>query len=105
MPARLLSLLGAAALIAICGLAALTGAGCRQRNAPQVSYTYHKAAVTDQQLTYDEQTLKDTSGVSNVITHNSDKSGATIELYLDADNQSPGRDKAAQLGYTVVKTN
>ncbi len=105
MPARLLSVLGAATLIVICGLAALTGTGCRQRNAPQVSYTYHKAAATDQQLTYDEQTLRDTSGVANVISHNSDKSGATIELYLDAGNQSPGRDKAAQLGYTVIKTN
>lgn len=105
MPASLIRLLGSAAVIAVCCLAALTGAGCRQRNAPQVTYTFHKANVSDQQLNDDERALRDTSGVANVISHNNDKSGATLEVYLDTDNQGPGRDKAAALGYTAIKTN
>ncbi len=80
-------------------LSVLAGCGA----ARTVSYTYTKPNAAEAALVRDEQDLRHTSGVENVITRIDSSNTATIVLYLNEDDLQPGQQKILELGYQRVR--
>lgn len=66
-------------------------------------FTYAKPGVKEDAFNQDVKTLAGTSGVTRVITRLDSQGNATLELYVDEDDQLPGQEKAAELGYQRVR--
>lgn len=80
-------------------LAALALAGCTRSQV----YTYAKPAVKEDSFNHDVAALKATSGVTGVIPRLDGQGNASLEIYVDEDNQLPGQQKAGELGYQRVR--
>jgi hypothetical protein len=81
-------------------IAALALVGCETRT---VSYTFEKSGLSQFDMIRDEEKIRDTSGVENVITNVDSKGNATVQLYLDEENKTPGLKKMVdELGYRMV---
>jgi hypothetical protein len=75
--------------------------GCREVRT--VSYTYTKPNYSQNQLLDDEQALKRTTGVRQVIPKIDDKNTARIEIILDEQNKAPGLRLIQDLGYQQAR--
>lgn len=68
-----------------------------------VSYTFHKSGVTQLDLIKDEEKIKDTSGVENVISSIDSLGNASVIVYLDEENKTPALKRMVdKLGYQMV---
>jgi hypothetical protein len=82
------------------GCAFLALAACSSR---AVVYTLTKPNVSQAQEIQDEQLLRGTSGVRNVLPRHDSANTVTLELYLDQDNAVKGLQVATDLGYQRVR--
>ena len=86
--------------VLLCVLAGLVGCGARPLT---VSFTYIKEHVSQSQLLDDENTLKRTNGVKQVLPHLDDKDTARIELIVDEKHKTAGLQPIQDLGYLQVR--
>jgi len=84
----------------LCTLA-LFLAGCGEVRT--VSYTFHKSGVTQLDIIKDEEKIRDVSGVENAITTVDSLGNATVTVYLDEEEKTPGlKYMVDKLGYQMV---
>lgn len=69
----------------------------------KVSYTYTKPMMTQQALLDDEQQLKKTDGVLQVMGKIDDKNTVRVEVILDADEKDGGIRYLLDQGYSQVR--
>ena len=69
----------------------------------KVSYTYTKQMMTQQALLDDEQQLKKTDGVLQVMGKIDDKNTVRVEVTLDADDKGGGIRYLLDQGYSQVR--
>jgi hypothetical protein len=87
------------AITAITVLTACALAGCTRSQV----YTYAKPAVKEDAFNHDVAAITGTSGVTRVIPRLDGQGNASLEVYVDEDNQLPGQQKAGELGYQRVR--
>jgi maltose-binding protein MalE len=95
MRARTVLASATAALLAL-GLVA-----CGQ--ARTLRMTYIKKDSSEQKMLQDEDELKRTKGVKQVIAHIDSENAINLQLFVDEDDSVIGRQKALDLGYSQVR--
>lgn len=69
----------------------------------KVGYTYTKPMMTQQALLDDEEQLKKTDGVLQVMGKIDDKNTVRVEVILDADDKGDGIRYLLDQGYSQVR--
>jgi maltose-binding protein MalE len=65
--------------------------------------TYIKRDSSEARMLQDESDLKRTKGVKQVITHIDTDNAINLQLFVDEDDSTAGRQKALDLGYSQVR--
>lgn len=78
-------------------------AGCSDSREEQVRLTYFKHDGSERRMRQDEQELRATRGVVNVLPTIDSSNLITIEVFLLQSDQNPGEQKALDLGYTQAR--
>ena len=95
MRARTLVASATAALLAV-GLVA-----CGATRTLRMTYTKHDSS--EARMLQDENDLKRTKGVKQVIMHIDTDNTINLQLFVDEDDSAAGRQKVLDLGYAQVR--
>jgi hypothetical protein len=65
--------------------------------------TYIKKDSSEARMMEDQETLKRTKGVENVIAHIDADNTINLQLFVDEDDSAIGRKKVLELGYQQIR--
>ena len=65
--------------------------------------TYVKRDSSEARMLQDEKELKSTKGVKQVISHIDSDNAINLQVFIDEDDSTIGRQKALDLGYSQVR--
>jgi hypothetical protein len=90
-------------LISLCTTAALAVVLAACGATRTTGLVYVKRDSSEQRMLQDEDALKRTKGVTQVIMHIDADNTVTLKLFVDEGDNGPGRQKALELGYSQIR--